>query len=128
MENTKWYLGGAYNEVYNTKGGKIASKFYGYERGTSVLGNISGPICSGGYCPRSTEWIGKVAFIYPSDYGFAIGENIRNTCLGKKLIDYGNDSCHNSQWLLSPHSTTYHVGFGIDTISGLIGEQQRQEF
>ena len=100
--NTKWYLGGAtYDQAYNTAGEGTASKFYGYERGTTVWGSTSGQTCSDGACPRSTSWTGKVALAYPSDYGYAVGEAVRSTCLGKRLSEYGSDNCHTSQWLLS---------------------------
>ena len=99
--NTKWYLGGQEYSVYNAEGEGTASKFYEYERGTTVWGSKSGQTCNDGACPRNTSWIGKVALAYPSDYGYAVGGESRSTCLGKKLADYENENCHTSQWLFS---------------------------
>ena len=52
--NAKWNLGGSptFRRLY-------ANDYYTFERGTTV------------YSGRSTEWIGKIALMYPSDYMYA---------------------------------------------------------
>ena len=104
--DTKWYLGG-----FNAENERIPSTMYLKERGTLVLGNGIGT-CSDGACPRAIEWIGKVALMYPSDYGFATTGGTttnRSTCIGS-LTTYNNTSgeswtnsdysdCINNDWL-----------------------------
>ena len=51
--DAKWNLGGWNNSLL------YANQFYEYERSTTV------------YSGRSTEWIGKIALMYPSDYMYA---------------------------------------------------------
>ena len=120
IDNAKWYLGGTNYSQYSLDSEGNAAKFYEYERGTTVWGSKSGQTCNDGYCPRTTEWTGKVALIYPSDYGFAIGENVRNTCLTYSLAKYVNETCKYSnwiylsayQWLLSPRTNSSSSAFG----------------
>ena len=62
IENTKWNLGGAGVEG-------TAKEYYNLERGTETYSTSN--TCNDGACPRATEWIGKVALIYASDFGYA---------------------------------------------------------
>ena len=120
--NAKWYLGGAVRDEYKIEGQGRASDFYTYERGTNVWGSSRNHVCTDDYCPRSTEWIGKIALLYPSDIGFAVGGSIRNDCLEKNLEDYYVNSCgiyinnalqtSSYQWLLTPN-----VGYGVTVFS-----------
>jgi len=126
--NTKWYLGG-----HNTEAERIPSTMYTLERGTKVWGSTSGQTCNDGACPRATEWTGKVALIYPSDYGYATAGGTttnRNACIGT-LSTYNNSSgetwsnssysdCKNNDylkpssgynWLLSPISSNSNYAF-----------------
>jgi len=86
--NAKWYLGaGRPENIY-------VQNFYNWERGT-----LTGKQCStGSYCTdnvkRTTNWIGKVALIYPSDYGYAM--NIAN-CSNQHL---GSTACSSTNWLV----------------------------
>ena len=93
--NTKWYLGGL-----NTNSA-LALDYYVAERGTTV------------YNGRPTEWIGKIALSYPSDYGYAVGGGVRNDCLDLTLYNYNNNTgCYlndylylsSFQWFLTPRS------------------------
>ena len=53
ISDTLYYLGGwNTSEIYS-------DQIYGYERGTTV------------YSGRPTTWTGKIALMYPSDYGYA---------------------------------------------------------
>ena len=86
--DAKWYLGGSstYDDV-------TSSMFYTRERGTTV------------YSGRSTNWIGKVGLMYPSDYGYATsGGNTTNraNCMTKELYSWDDSSysdCKNNDWL-----------------------------
>ena len=101
---TKWTLGG-----YNTNIAP-ASVFYTAEKGTDV------------YSGRPTQWTGKIALMYPSDFGYAVGGSVRNTCLAKNLNTYDSDSCYSNnwitqstyQWFLSPRSSSDTLVFGIN--------------
>ena len=111
--NAKWYLGG-YSTVNAT-----AMEYYSYEKGNKVWGSSTGQTCDDGACPRAISWIGKVALIYPSDYGFAIGEENRTTCLESSLgiLSWGNYYCFSSQWLsglvITPFSDAPNKAFHI---------------
>ena len=96
--NAKWYLGGV-DEEYYSDGTGMARKWYLYEKGTKTFGYSPEQICNDGACPRATEWVGKVALVYPSDYGFAVGGTVRNLCLNKNLYDYDSDDCGINQWI-----------------------------
>ena len=105
IESVVWNLGGHDDEAV------YSNQIYGYERGTNVV--IPGITCSGTYCndtvTRTTKWTGKVALMYPSDYGYATDFN---SC-SSDLYYYDDDGCYNNdwlyngthQWLLSPHSS-----------------------
>ncbi len=58
---------------------------------------------------RTTTWTGKIGLMYPSDYGYAVGGDVRETCLGKSTYLYNSDSCMaydwlygDSQWTMTP--------------------------
>ena len=92
IETVTWKLGG-----WNTSG-LTASEFYYYEREAPAYGD------------NPTEWIGKVALMYPSDYGYATSggtSSQRKTCLSTynwSNYCYNNDWIFNSsnQWTLNP--------------------------
>ncbi len=48
---------------------------------------------------RTTTWTGKVGLMYPSDYGYAVGGNVRDTCLGKTMNSYNGYNCMTNDWL-----------------------------
>ena len=103
--DTYWNLGGTASYTSSSNG--LASHFYGYERGTTV------------YSGRPTYWVGKIALMYPSDYGYATSGGTttnRASCLAKELYNWdsssysdckNNDYLYNSsgyQWTLTPYS------------------------
>ena len=57
----------------------------------------------GKYCndevERTTTWDGYVGLIYASDYGYAVGGDVRDTCLGVKVYDFSSNSCYKNDWL-----------------------------
>ena len=78
--NAKWNLGGSptFRRLY-------ANDYYTFERGTTV------------YSGRSTEWIGKIALMYPSDYMYA-GD--LSKC-SKDGFNWDTDqaNCRDTSWL-----------------------------
>lgn len=106
IETVTWKLGGS-----STYDDLTSSMFYERERGTTV------------YSGRPTTWSGKVALMYPSDYGYATSGGSttnRDACLAKELYNWDSSSdCYNNDWLydssttqwtLTPHSSlSYRV-------------------
>jgi hypothetical protein len=103
FESVKWNLGG-YSSSDIT-----SSQYYTYERGTKIY--------SSNNFTRTTEWMGKIALMYPSDYGYATsgGDTTRDVCLSYSLStwnsysdcyynDYIYDSSSYPQWTLTPLS------------------------
>ena len=113
IESVVWNLGGTGTYNYSSNG--LASHWYGYERGTTV------------YSGRPTTWPGRIALMYPSDYGYATSGNSttdRATCLSKELYNwdsasdcYSNDYLFNDsyyQWTSTPHSSGSYNVFYVD--------------
>ena len=108
--NTLWNLGGT--NSYQSASNGLASHFYNYERGTTV------------YSGNPTTWVGKIALMYPSDYGYATSGGTttnRASCLAKELYNWDSSSysdCKNNdylydssnyQWTLTSRSNTNFV-------------------
>ena len=77
ISDTIYYLGGHNSfSVY-------PNQIYEKERGTTV------------YSGRPTEWTGKIALAYPSDYGYAadLGKCSQN------LNNYNNSTCTSNNWI-----------------------------
>ena len=105
IANVTWKLGGS-----SSNNDVTVSMFYERERGTTV------------YSGRPTTWSGKIALIYPSDYGYATSGGAttnREACLAKELYNWDSSSysdCKNNdwifnstaQWTLTPHSSKSH--------------------
>ena len=112
IANATWKLGGSstYDDV-------TASMLYERERGTTV------------YSGRPTTWQGKIALMYPSDYGYATSGGSttnREACLAKELYNWDSSSysdCKNNDWLfdsstiqwtLTPYSSSSNSVFNVD--------------
>ncbi len=54
---------------------------------------------------RTTTWDGYVGLMYPSDFGYAVGGSVRNTCLGKSMYSYDEGSCNTNDWLFTSSYT-----------------------
>ncbi len=113
VESVVWNLGGS-----STDNDVTSSMFYERERGTTV------------YSGRPTTWTGKIAIMYPSDYGYATAGGTttnRESCLAKELRNWnGSDvsDCKNNdylykssyhQWTLTPYSSRSIYAFFVDT-------------
>ena len=95
--NIVWTLGSRNNSNSTTK------EFYEAERGTLI------------WQGHPNEWNSKtdvgdkfngVGLFYPSDYGYAVGGEVREICLVKTLYDsasndYRSDNCKDYNWLLN---------------------------
>ena len=110
IESVVWNLGGLSSSSNTT------SAFYSAERRTNV------------YSGHATTWTGKVALMYPSDYGYATSGNSttdRTTCLAKKIFSWNSASdCYNNdylykssyhQWTLTPYSSYANGVFHVNT-------------
>ena len=121
--DAKWYLGGTSD--YNSSSNGLASHFYKNERGTAVYDSS-----------RSTNWIGKVGLMYPSDYGYATsGGSSKNraSCMAKELLNWkdnsysdckNNDWLYNSsttQWTMSPRADYSYYVFRVDSTGHVTG-------
>ena len=103
------YRGMIESVVWNTGAfwwGKSAKTAYQGERGTTTGQKCKGTTYqNGAYCTdtvkRTTTWEGRVALIYPSDYGYAS----TNTSCRANINDGTNYSCKNDNWL---HNNTYY--------------------
>ena len=109
ITTSRYYLGGYNNNP------PLTNEMYGYERGT-LRYNTDRPL----------YWEGMVGLMYPSDYGYAAGNNCVS---GTKLDDYDR-GCMNKdwlyisnteQWLMSPDSSIYTGLVFIVGSSGYVG-------
>ena len=120
--NTLWNLGGT--NSYQSSSNGLASHFYNYERGTTV------------YSGNPTTWVGKIALMYQSDYGYATSGGTttnRASCLAKELYNWDSSSysdCKNNdylydssnrQWTLTSHTGFSNFVFLVDG-SGSVNE------
>ena len=105
VANVRWNLGG-----YNTYS-VSALNMYNAERGTLHISNPSDGIA------RKNTWDGKIALIYPSDYGYAsTGAACRNSLYDCDDADSkANNWLFNSayQWTLSPGSGSANFVFYV---------------
>ncbi len=110
VESVVWNLGGLSSSSSKT------STFYSSERGSTV------------YSGHATTWTGKIALMYPSDYGYATAggkTTNRDSCLAKELYNWdGSDvsDCKNNdylykssyyQWTLAPNSSGSYAAFHV---------------
>ena len=124
IANVTWKLGGSstYNDV-------TSSMFYERERGTTV------------YSGRPTTWQGKIALMYPSDYGYATSGGSttnREACLAKELYNWDSSSysdCKNNDWLfnstiqwtLTPNSSNSFSVFRVSD-TGSVNRYYRADY
>ena len=96
VNDSLYYLGG-----YNSSSIKT-TEMYGYERGTTT------------YSGNALYWAGKVGLMYPSDYGYAAG----NDCVtGTNLYDY-DGSCKSKDWLYNSDKFQWLMSLGSGYYDG----------
>ena len=97
ISDTIYYLGGHNSfSVY-------PNQIYEKERGTTV------------YSGRPTEWTGKIALAYPSDYGYAadLGKCSQN------LNNYNNSTCTSNNWMKAIVAVAPNHGWLLTPRSGI---------
>ena len=98
VAKVRWNLGG-----YNTSS-VSALNVYNAERGTAHISNPSDGIT------RTNTWDGKIALMYPSDYGYAsTGTACRRNLYNCKANNWLFNNTY--QWTLSPNSSANYVFF-----------------
>ena len=127
IQTVKWNIGT--KEYGPTK--TTAKNMYVFERNTdeSKLCNSEQYFCKDNII-RTTTWIGKVALMYPSDFGYATsgGDTTdKDTCLSTTMgnwDDYSLSDCKNNTWMnsLSYEWTlaSYGSGYAFYVRSGSI--------
>lgn len=91
IEEVVWNLGG-YNSL-----SLYPDNMYTNERSNNVISNPSDGV------PRTISWSGKVALMYPSDYGYATDFNVCN----KILAEYYYSECRSNNWLWNKEYTWF---------------------
>ena len=94
IEPVKWYTSSyKFTNVSDPEYVKLSvDEMYASERGTLTV--------SGG----SPNFIGKIALLYPSDYGYTVGYNYNISCYNKP---YANTNCTNPRtWIFSNYQST----------------------
>ena len=83
---------------------------YNAERGTLHISNPSDGIT------RKDYWEGKIALIYPSDYGYASTDTTCRSGLGSTNCKNENWLFNSKyQWTLSPNSGYADIVFGVNS-------------
>ena len=116
-ESVVWNLGGMSNSSSDVNYYKSAvDTWYTYERGETV------------YSGRYTTLTGKVALMYPSDYGYAV---LASSCARTTLLSsYNTTACAGNNWLykdgyqwtLTPNSSYSVYVFYVDSNGRLISD------
>ncbi len=100
--------------------GASALDSYNQERSTTPINTPKDNV------PRNNTWDGKIALIYPSDYGYAsTNEACRNDMSSSTNNVY---NCKNENWLfnskyqwtLSPYSVNANIVFSVDSSDGYV--------
>ncbi len=105
IANVKWNTGTLaenYSSFYNDVEKFNAKGMYESERSSHTgkeLCQASGTSYCNDKVNRTTIWTGKVGLMYPSDYGYAVGTEVRVTCLGDTMTSYKNNNCMTNDWL-----------------------------
>ena len=85
IAKVRWNIGGSSSSINS------ALNFYNYERGTLHISNPSDGTT------RTNTWDGKIALIYPSDYGYASTNTACRDDMSSKTNNVSN--CKNENWL-----------------------------
>lgn len=112
IENINWNTGALNADDYKDSSNGVVSKLYTYERGTttgkicSTTNMLAAATCNDSVT-RTTNWIGKVALIYSTDYIYATAggsSKTRTQCLNYYANAWnssGYSDCYNNSWLYS---------------------------
>ena len=111
IASSKYYLGGRAFDLTTHFG--TATDIYTWERETPV------------YSGRSTNWIGKIGLMYPSDYAYTYAKGVDDKCYTDIWDCYTSTPTkgwlYNSayQWLISPRSDNSYTAFYVNP-TGLV--------
>ena len=104
----------------NSSSSVYANEIYEYERSTGKV-----------YSDRPTEWTGKIALAYPSDYGYAadlgkctkqLGSYNDSTCRSNNWMKtIVNNGSSNAGWLLTPHSSFSNYAWYVSSVDYFSG-------
>ena len=100
VDDALWELGGT-----SSFSGLYANNYYTFERDKTI------------YSGRSTEWIGKIALMYPSDYMYAgdlskcskTGDSWKSDVTNCRDTSWLRDINNDIQWTISPSSNSFQV-------------------
>ena len=91
-----------------TESGASALNSYNQERSTTLISTPSDNV------PRTNTWDGKIALIYPSDYGYASTNEACRSGLGSFTCKNENWLFNSKyQWTLSPYSGNANIVFSV---------------
>ena len=95
IEDAKWYLGAVDQRGITT-----------LDAYTQERGNVTGIADTGISVTKTTNWVGKVALPYPSDYGYASKECYEGVLLlgvddDECITDYAQEKCKNTNWMFT---------------------------
>ncbi len=97
---------------------RTVKKFYEKERGTSI---VDGNTYQNEWSIETDEG-GKhngIGLIYPSDFGYAVGGEVRNNCLTKNLYDYNGGNCNTNDWL-KPNNNLWSLSLASHDIAFVV--------
>ena len=93
------------------KNSASALNSYNQERSTTLISTPSDNV------PRTNTWDGKIALIYPSDYGYASTDTTCRSGLGSSNCKNENWLFNSaSQWTLSPQSDIEYFVFYVSSV------------
>ncbi len=102
---------GTKEEIYDAN--KITAKYMYEGERSNHNGKEQCKNASSGECndevPRTTTWDGYIGLMYPSDYGYAVGGEVRDTCLGMSMNSYNSEDCGTNDWLKPGGSSSYFL-------------------
>ena len=87
-----WNLGGWTDSKITAK------QFYEKERGKISANDSQYPVEWSSTTDVGEKYNG-IGLIYPSDFGYAVGGEVRNNCLNENLYDYKENNCGSNDWL-----------------------------
>ena len=110
IETVRWNLGGSSSANAHVK------THYNQERGTTHISNPSDRVT------RTNTWDGKIALMYPSDYGYASTDASCRNSINNNYCKNNNWLYNNTyQWTLSPYSSNVSHTLNIYP-GGLVGD------
>ena len=100
IAKVRWNTGTA-GEAYD--GNKITAIYMYEAERSSHNGKEQCTTTGGDKCndelERKVSWEGYIGLMYPSDYGYAVGGEVRDTCLNKSMYSYDSGNCDANNWV-----------------------------